>query len=80
MLELLNMQTLFAEKAVESESTLENHIKTFRVNMGVFALVPLEPTSIRKLLLSRRINKVGNEGLSLSAAQDTERPALIHRV
>ncbi|KAK2502197.1 hypothetical protein MC885_009600 [Smutsia gigantea] len=56
--ELFNMQPLFSDESVESESTLESQTKTFREK--------------KRALNSRRMNRVGNESLNCVVAKAAE--------
>ncbi|KAB1280602.1 DNA-directed RNA polymerase I subunit RPA49 [Camelus dromedarius] len=56
--ELFNMQPLFSDESVESESTLESQTKSFREK--------------KRALNSRRMNKVGSESLNRAVAKAAE--------
>ncbi|KAF0883957.1 RPA49 polymerase, partial [Crocuta crocuta] len=69
--ELFNMQPLFADESVESESTQENQARTFREKMDS-CIEAFGTTKQKRALNSRRMNRVGNESLNCAVAKAAE--------
>ncbi|XP_024902311.1 DNA-directed RNA polymerase I subunit RPA49 [Pteropus alecto] len=69
--ELFNMQPLFSDDSVESESSLESQVKTFREKMDS-CIEAFGTTKQKRALNSRRMNKVGSESLNHAVAKAAE--------
>ncbi|KAJ8794485.1 hypothetical protein J1605_018938 [Eschrichtius robustus] len=69
--ELFNMQPLFSDESVQSESTLESHTKSFREKMDS-CIEAFGTTKQKRALNSRRMNKVGSESLNSAVAKAAE--------
>nr|XP_010951189.1 DNA-directed RNA polymerase I subunit RPA49 isoform X1 [Camelus bactrianus]XP_010951191.1 DNA-directed RNA polymerase I subunit RPA49 isoform X1 [Camelus bactrianus] len=69
--ELFNMQPLFSDESVESESTLESQTKSFREKMDS-CIEAFGTTKQKRALNSRRMNKVGSESLNRAVAKAAE--------
>ncbi|KAF4025501.1 hypothetical protein G4228_017320 [Cervus hanglu yarkandensis] len=69
--ELFNMQPLFSDESVESESTLESQAKSFREKMDS-CIEAFGTTKQKRALNSRRMNKVGSESLNRAVAKAAE--------
>ncbi|VFV22624.1 dna-directed rna polymerase i [Lynx pardinus] len=69
--ELFNMQPLFSDESVESDSTRENEAKTFREKMDS-CIEAFGTTKQKRALNSRRMNRVGNESLNCAVAKAAE--------
>ncbi|XP_004600305.2 DNA-directed RNA polymerase I subunit RPA49 [Sorex araneus] len=69
--ELFNMQPLFADEPVESESSLENQNKTFREKMDS-CIEAFGTTKQKRALNSRRMNSVGSESLNRAVTKAAE--------
>ncbi|KAG8512197.1 DNA-directed RNA polymerase I subunit RPA49, partial [Galemys pyrenaicus] len=68
--ELFNMQPLFSDEIVESEST-ENQTKTFREKMDS-CIEAFGTTKQKRALNSRRMNSVGSDSLTRAVAKAAE--------
>ncbi|XP_004677560.1 PREDICTED: DNA-directed RNA polymerase I subunit RPA49 [Condylura cristata] len=68
--ELFNMQPLFSDESVESEST-ENQTKTFREKMDS-CIEAFGTTKQKRALNSRRMNSVGSDSLNRAVAKAAE--------
>ncbi|XP_058550870.1 DNA-directed RNA polymerase I subunit RPA49 [Neofelis nebulosa] len=69
--ELFNMQPLFSDESVESDSTRDNEAKTFREKMDS-CIEAFGTTKQKRALNSRRMNRVGNESLNCAVAKAAE--------
>ncbi|XP_049629518.1 DNA-directed RNA polymerase I subunit RPA49 isoform X2 [Suncus etruscus] len=69
--ELFNMQPLFSDESIESESSLENQAKTFREKMDS-CIEAFGTTKQKRALNSRRMNSVGSESLNRAVAKAAE--------
>lgn len=69
--EMFNMQPLFTDESVESESTLESQAKSFREKMDS-CIEAFGTTKQKRALNSRRMNKVGSESLNRAVAKAAE--------
>lgn len=69
--ELFNMQPLFPDESIESESALENQTKTFREKMDS-CIEAFGTTKQKRALNSRRMNSVGSESLNRAVAKAAE--------
>ncbi|KAM9083318.1 DNA-directed RNA polymerase I subunit RPA49 isoform 2-T3 [Megaptera novaeangliae] len=69
--ELFNMQPLFSDESVQSESTLESHTRSFREKMDS-CIEAFGTTKQKRALNSRRMNKVGSESLNSAVAKAAE--------
>nr|XP_005911213.1 PREDICTED: DNA-directed RNA polymerase I subunit RPA49 [Bos mutus] len=69
--ELFNMQPLFSDESVESESIPESQAKSFREKMDS-CIEAFGTTKQKRALNSRRMNKVGSESLNRAVAKAAE--------
>ncbi|XP_034521452.1 DNA-directed RNA polymerase I subunit RPA49 [Ailuropoda melanoleuca] len=69
--ELFNMQPLFSDESIESESTQESQTKTFREKMDS-CIEAFGTTKQKRALNSRRMNSVGSESLNCAVAKAAE--------
>ncbi|XP_006729172.1 DNA-directed RNA polymerase I subunit RPA49 [Leptonychotes weddellii] len=69
--ELFNMQPLFSDESVESESIQESETKTFREKMDS-CIDAFGTTKQKRALNSRRMNRVGSESLNCAVAKAAE--------
>ncbi|XP_025708694.1 DNA-directed RNA polymerase I subunit RPA49 isoform X1 [Callorhinus ursinus] len=69
--ELFNMQPLFSDESIESESTQESETKTFREKMDS-CIEAFGTTKQKRALNSRRMNRVGSESLNCAVAKAAE--------
>ncbi|TEA36268.1 hypothetical protein DBR06_SOUSAS18910037, partial [Sousa chinensis] len=69
--ELFNMQPLYSDESVQSQSTLESHTKSFREKMDS-CIEAFGTTKQKRALNSRRMNKVGSECLNSAVAKAAE--------
>ncbi|XP_004711061.1 DNA-directed RNA polymerase I subunit RPA49 [Echinops telfairi] len=69
--EMFNMQPLFSDESVERELASQSQAKTYREKMDS-CIEAFGTTKQKRALNSRRMNRVGNESLTLAVAKAAE--------